>query len=232
MKDIRDLLAVQVRLFPVDTIPMDEFSTPSIRQAIEEAFGFRKDGPSIARIRPVGIPQVVTFEDGEFLDEGVRVVVRTVEINRRRIMTRISGTSDASDKFYEEFRELVDSITGRSLSGIVYQAEETSCAAQLDIDLAQVWNRKLSRFMRRRLAEMASNPSIPAKSFVDRISARIEFDVRDENVRGHGITVSPKNFVIEPRASAPIESRIFSTSSPFRSDLHLQSLREFESYLG
>jgi hypothetical protein len=230
VQDIKELVVVQIRIYPVDTIRMEAFTSPTGRQSLVEAFGLRDTGVGL-EISNAGVRlgPSLNFQDGEFNDGGTQVGIRSVEIQPRRILTRVSAPSSTSDNFFEAFKQIVEPISEHNLERFAYKAEETSCVVLLDVDFTQIFRPKVSRFIHSRLAKVASVPKIPARSNANRLAVRLVFDVQDQDIQDHGITLNAKEFSIEPREGTPLESRIFLTKSPFPSDVHFELLEEFES---
>jgi hypothetical protein len=231
MKDIHDLLVVQVRLFPVDTIPIDVLASPSGRQALRSEFGFQEASLDLPVVIGSTGESFFALQNGEFQDSAERIVVRSLDIHPRRMVCRVAGTSKQADKFFSRLTDVIREVRPDSTvapSSVIYKAEDTSCVATLNIDFAQIFRRSVSSFVHRRLAKVATEPKIQASAYPFKFAARITYDVRDPNVKGHGIIVSPKEFVIEPRMNTPLEDRIFFTKSPFPSDKHFQLVEEFE----
>ena len=235
MKDIRELQVVQVRLFAAGAIQPVQIAAPTVRAALEETFKFQASGlNSLATgVSFTGSVPVVALQEGEFLDkEGQRVVIASLEIGARRILTRIAGDSAQADAFFNQFsgvvEELVPSMQG-SLLDVIYRAEETSCVVALDIDFAKVFRPKVASFINKHLAAATSEAGIKASTKVVRFATRIEYDVSDRRIKEHGITLNPKEFVVEPRAATPHSSHVYLTKSPLPSDEHLRLVEEFEA---
>lgn len=66
-------------------------------------------------------------------------------------------------------------------------------------------------------------------AFANKFAAKIVFDLQDQGIREHGITLNSKEFVVEPKVNTPVEDRVFFTKSPFTSDVHFELIEEFES---
>ena len=234
MRDVRELLVVQIRLFPADQIPLDLLAAPSAQQALVESFSFQESGVGLPwmGIQIPGTAPSITLPQGEFTDEkGSKVSIRSLEIQPRRIVTRVAGTSEQADAFFRRFREVISELAPErapDLTDVVYKAEETSCVVTLGFELSQIFRRNVSTFVRRRLARAASAPTIRANVEPTKFTARIAYEVNEPSLKEHGITLNPKEFVIEPRAGTPTKSRIFFTKSPFPSSVHLELIQEFE----
>ena len=236
MKDVRELQVVQIRLYPVGAIQLEQLGAPTVMAALEETFKFRTSGldslfPGAGMAGPVAM---IPMQGGEFTDkEGQRVVIRSLEIGPRRTVTRVAGDSAQADDFFDQFVRLVAELVPSmqdSLATVIYKGEETTCVVTLEnLDFARLFRPKVASFFKRRLASAASEPEIKASTGPVRFTTQIQYDVRDERIKENGITLNPKDFVIEPRAGTPLSSRVYFTKSPLPSDEHLQVVEEFEA---
>lgn len=237
MRDVRDLLLVQIRIYPVDSIPLHILSAPSAIEEMVSSFRFEKQdlGLPLPRIAVAGTLQNVAFLNGEFIaDDDSTVVIQSVEFESRRILIRIFGTSAQADSFYLSLKDLLINriVKGeKELPEFIIKAEETTCLVNLDFEFSQIYQQGVKRFLTDNLSNAASEPKLSATTQPIRFAVRISYDVMDRNIKDHGITVNPKEFVIEPRSNTPISDRIYLTKSPFSTDRHLQLLEEFESLL-
>ena len=229
--NVQKLSVVQIRLYPQDTLPTSLIASPRGHQAIQDEFQFQESGiPLILEGMPM-VQSVIPFRDGEFEDDdGQRVTVTGLEIQGRRIVTRVDGTSTQADNFFRKFIRALISVddAAEALSNVIYQAEETSCLVRLDLDIAQAFRPKVARFIRQNLAQAASEPMIRADARPAAFAVSITYDVRDPIITDHGLTLNPKQFTVEPRVNTPRSESIYVTKSPYRTDIHLSLLDEFE----
>jgi len=236
MKNVRELAVVHIWLFPVDAIPLNDISSPSGIDAIEEAFKFEQSGIGSPLPGLGGVPSLLpglSWIRGEYNGEkDRRVVINSLDIQRRRIVLRISGTSDQADSVYEHLKSVISRINreiGESLNQVVYKAEESSCIVTLDFDFKQIFEPSVSSFLETKVREAASTSIVSAKVQPVRFVSTITYEVGDATVVEHGIRINPKEFIIEPRADTPLSEHRYLTKSPFRSDIHLEIVQDFEA---
>lgn len=233
MKDIRELRATQIYLYPVGALPIEALAGPRGRQAVRDSFGFQDPvlTPWPSELGP--LPEI-RFMNGEFGDGKTRVVVPSLVFQQRRVVLTVLGTSTQADRFYGNLVNMLTVLAAdraEALSDVIYKAEETSCVVTLDIDLRKVLRPAVWNFLRRDVRQAASVPDIPVTIQPSGVTSNVTYQVRDQKIIDHGITLNPKEFSIQPRPGTPLAERTFMTKSPFRSDVHMELLEKLESLL-
>ncbi len=242
MKNVRDMLVIQVRLFPVDTMPPIEILEPMVSEKIGNAYGFQGygDGGPLLRLPPLpqvsgspGPPNTLDFQSGTFSSEDAETLfVNSLLIERRRIVLQVAGTSEQADCFFESLRSLISEAYPQcapGLSKVLYKAEETACTVDLDFQFTQLFHPATLTFIETGVAGAASGTRVRASAVPSGFRSRVSYDVTDQYMRDHGISFNSQDFIIEPRHHTPLQDKIFFTRSPLSSQKHLGLLREFES---
>ena len=88
LKNIADLTVTQIRIFPVDVIPLGIITTKSCVEKIRDAL-------SIGEIetRPfIEGKHIITFRRGELKNEKGIIAINKVEVEPRRIIIEVEGT--------------------------------------------------------------------------------------------------------------------------------------------
>ena len=241
MRNIRELSVQQIRLFPVDTIPQIPALHSVLSDVIGQAFQFQGhqdrdqlSGFGMLPMPPIlpGQPAKLEFSGGSLADDDDNVTfITSLTIEGRRVVLQVLGSSQQADRVFKVLSDLLASVWPPSelgLSEVVYEVEETTCILDLDFDFTSLFRRELLSFIEGRLVDVVSSESASVSAQLVKFKAKISYQVNDHNISGHGITLSDKEFVIEPRVNTPGEARIFYTKSPLPSHLHLQFIREFE----
>ena len=242
MKNIRELSVLQIRLFPVDTIPSIQPLYSILAETIGRTFQFQGYGNSevipgfgglpMPPILP-GQPLSLDFQGGRFqIDDRGILFINSLSIEGRRIILQVSGTSEQADSLFESIKAIMISIWPTSelgLSEIVYKAEETTCIADLDLDFSSLFRAKLLSFLEGRLADVISNQRVDANVQTSGLKVKVAYQVKDPSISGHGITLNNKDVIIEPRVNTPYDAGIFFTKSPLPTNQHFMFLEEFEA---
>ncbi len=161
------------------------------------------------------------------------ILINGVQINERRIILDIS---DDSERGFEVFAKLVEvllqfdkSNSLKETSPVVF-TQETSCVATLDFDWTSLISQKFLDFGRNLESEFST--TIAKAGIIGLRSALVfAFTIEDQIIRENGVTLSPKGFVVEPRANVPLSERRYLTMSPTDTKTHLHLLGKLEHSL-
>lgn len=226
MRDIRSLTVRQFRIFPPDIVPFRALRTAPGMEVIKKRYKFRESAIDAGEL---------LFAAGMFAKEAGRGVVSVsgVQINERRVIVEVDGTSADATEVYEDLRQLmfsVEPLQEPDLAEPVVLTEETQCTVTLDFGWEDLFNERLSGYVTGPFRDRLSNPN-PAK--LNLVNARFSFQFTplDERIRAFGANLTDKHLTIEPRANYPLEARRFFTVSPLGSDTHFEVLREIETLL-
>ena len=242
MKNIRELSVVQIRLFPVDTIPQIQPLYSILAETIGRAFQFQgyENREAMPGFGGLPMPPILSgqlpsldFQGGQFpIDDNAILFVNSLSIEGRKIILQVSGASRHADSVFESLKTLIVSVWPASelgLSDIVYKVEETTCIVDLDLDFSSLFNERLLSFIESRLVDEISEPGVGADARVNGFKVKVAYQTKDPTISGHGITLNNKDVIIEPRVSTPSDAGIFYTRSPLPTHKHLGLLEEFET---
>ena len=107
MKNIVDLVVNQIRIFPVDTVPLGLINTKSCVERIRDSLSISEVGalPSIDG------KDVIVFRKGELKEDNELVVINKIEIDPRRIIIEVAGPSKAGNRVYELFVSSLNALS-------------------------------------------------------------------------------------------------------------------------
>ena len=146
----------------------------------------------------------------------------------RKVIIRIKGTSDDLNSLFLELSSFLGNILDGHLiddSKIILKTDQTECVVQIDVDFMSVFSSKFRRYLKKNIPPKMSHKvemMIPR-----RLSVELSFE-QPIQYRSYNLTISPKSFAIEPRATTRLEDKIFFTASPCPSDVHIELIKEFE----
>jgi hypothetical protein len=234
MKNITDLRVTQIRVFAPDIIPMRQLMTETVFLKVKDRFKFAVAQPSIQQISPDSLvgSETLGFAFGEFLDDKNRVVIDNITIEPRKIGMRVSGTSTQADKVYDVLKTLISDFDQDKKfvkSKPIVKTDESSCSATLNIDLYDYLSGAAQSFLKNTLPKFTSWEQADSLVMPPRVGVKINYQIKDKSITDHGISLSPKEFVIEVRVGTPVEEQRFFTSSPTDTETHLKLLKEFET---
>lgn len=228
MNNIVDLVVNQIRIFPVDIIPLGLINTKSCVERIKDTLSISEVGvlPSIEG------KDIIVFRKGELKENNELVVINKVEVDPRRIIIEVAGMSKAGNKVYELFISSLTALTNLDLESLrspLLLAETTRCVVTLDFTFEELFNHSFTEFLNDRVEKEATNNV--AKGSVSPLAAiaEITYQVKDEALVKNKISMNPKQLTIAPRPGAPLDERKYIISSPFNSNTHMKLIEELNT---
>jgi len=228
LNNIVDLVVNQIRIFPVDIIPLGLINTKSCVERIKDTLSISEVGvlPSIEG------KDIIVFRKGELKENNELVVINKVEVDPRRIIIEVAGMSKAGNKVYELFISSLTALTNLDLESLrspLLLAETTRCVVTLDFTFEELFNHSFTEFLNDRVEKEATNNV--AKGSVSPLAAiaEITYQVKDEALVKNKISMNPKQLTIAPRPGAPLDERKYIISSPFNSNTHMKLIEELNT---
>ena len=225
MKNIVDLVVNQIRIFPVDVIPLGLINTKSCVEKIKDTLSISEVGvlPSIEG------KNIIVFSKGELKEDNELVVINKVEVDPRRIIIEVAGTSKAGNKVYELFMSSLTALTNLDLESLrlpLLLAETTRCVVTLDFAFEELFNHSFTEFLNDRVEKAATNNVVEGLVRPLAAIAEITYQIKDEALVKNKISMNPKQLTIAPRPGAPLDEKKYVISSPFDSNTHLKLIEE------
>jgi hypothetical protein len=227
MKDIVDLKVAQVRLYPVDVLPISSLLLEKTLISFRDTLRFK------AGSRPEEKQEVPGVEllGGEIEYKGRVHLIERLAIEQQRLILSVFGTSSVADAVYERIRDILvaaDSSGAFPKSKPYVKVEETSCVATLDVDFRKLFAPPVLQFLEKTVRQRTSTGLAKSDVTSFKFSARISYELLDPDLKKADIRLSDKTLTIEPRIRTRLEERRYYTLSPTDSETHLALLREFE----
>jgi hypothetical protein len=230
LKEIIDLIVIQVRVFAVDTIPFRRISTKSCIEKVKNDFKLDEVelGPPL-----VGKDSIV-FTRGEIKEKSNTLMINRILIEPRKIILEAAGTSRECAQIYSQLVKSIEVATGIDLTDLespLVLSETTRCVVKLDFGFESLLDNSFADFVYRKVAETAT--SDVAEASVRPILAEFEvgYHVKSKSLIDNQVGLSAKRLTIGPRAGVPLEERRFFISSPFDSDTHLKLIGDLEKMI-
>lgn len=225
MKNIVDLVVNQIRIFPVDIIPLGLINTKSCVEKIKDTLSISEVGvlPSVEG------KNIIVFSKGELKESNELVVINKVEVDPRRIIIEVVGTSKAGNKVFELFMSSLTTLTNLDLESLrspLLLAETTRCVVTLDFAFEELFNHSFTEFLNDRVEKAATNNVVEGLVRPLAAIAEITYQIKDEALVKNKISMNPKQLTIAPRPGAPLDERRYIISSPFNSDTHMKLIEE------
>jgi len=225
LKNITDLKVTQIRIFPVDVVPLSVITTKSCVDKVREALSVAE-----VEVRPfIEGKDIIVFRRGELRREKGLIVVNKVEVDPRRIIVEVEGMSEDGNEVYEAFLTTVATVADIDLESLrtpLLVAETTQCVLTLDFMFDALFSSAFVDFLKQKVEKEACSNVAKASVRPLVATAEITYDITDKALVDNKITMNPKQFTIAPRPGAPLDERKFVISSPFDSDTHLKLVDE------
>lgn len=228
MKDVSDLETTQIYLYAAGQIPFKQILTQESVQGIRSAFGFRE--PS----NVLGANELV-FEGG-MIDIGPlgKVTLTRVHLGERRIIISVAGSSAVAGGVFDVLCRIISGMEPtRRFDKInpVTVKEETTCVARLDLEWEDFLNPVFVEFLRADVTGAVSSKDAAASLSHAKYRITFSYTPTTTVISESGISLAPKDFVVEPLANSPLSERRYLTSSPTDSETHLRLVEMLESAL-
>lgn len=225
MKNIADLTVTQIRIFPVDVVPLGVITTKSCAENIRDVLSV-----SEIEVRPsIEGREIFVFRRGEFKRGNRLTIISKIEVDSRRIIVEIEGTSKDGNEVYEAFLSTiaaVDNVGLEDLRAPLLVAEMTQCIVTLDFAFDALFSSAFVEFLNRKVKQKADSNLAKASVRPLATAAEITYAITDKILMDNKITLNPKQFSIAPRLGAPLDAKKYIISSPFDSDTHLKLIEE------
>jgi hypothetical protein len=230
MKQIRELRAVQIRIFPPDYIPYGYILRNDFVEYMSEKYKFNSKEIPFENM-PGETPKILDFKSGEYKVDGKRIIINRLVFEDRRIVTETLSTSKEAAKLFTIISRDIKKfkIEGNfKASDTVYFGNETFCIASLDIDYMDVFSDKFKNFLSDDFLPCLENE--PFEIYPKSIRFEVSFKTNDDLMKKR-VTLSPKRLIVEPKTDHSLDEKVFSTSSPCDTDTHFKILELFEKRL-
>lgn len=225
MKNITDLKVTQIRIFAVDVVPLSVITTKSCVEKIREALSIGE-----VEVHPlIEGKDIIVFRRGELRTEKRVTIVNKIEVDPRRIIVELEGTSKEGNEVYEAFLSTIAAVANVDLESLrmpLLVAETTQCVITLDFTFDSLFSSAFVEFLSQKVEKEARSNVAKASVRPLAVAAEITYEITDKTLIDNKIAMNPKQFSIAPRPGAPLDARKYLISSPFDSDAHLKLIAE------
>lgn len=226
--NIIEMSTIQVRILAQDTIPYHVLLRPDRVKLLVDHFKFQNHEIPFP-VYEQGAPRVLNLLSGEVkLNDKRNIIIENLFFENRKVQMKVKGSTDDINATFSAlfafFEEILDGFKFDD-SKIILQTDQSESIAQLDIEFMSLFSPKFRKFLRMnipRKMEYKVEIMMPR-----RLSFELSFE-QPIKYRAHNLSLMPKNFTLEPRATTTLEDKMFFTASPCPSDVHIELIKEFE----
>ncbi len=222
---VKDLTVTQIRVFPVDVIPLNLITTKSCIGKVRDALSVNE-----IETRPlIEGKSIIIFRRGELKERNRLIIINKIEVEPRRVIIEVVGTSKEANQVYKTFVSTLVTVINKDLENLripLLIAETTRCVVTLHFAFEALFNSTFINFLNKKIKEEASDEVADASVRPLSAIAEITYRIKDKILIDNNITMNPKQFSIAPRMGAPADSKSYIISSPFDSEKHLKLIKE------
>jgi len=222
VREVRILLAAQIRLFPPDIIPIRRLALDEPREAIRSIFKFQGAQPITRQESIIG----VNFTAGTYGPDAI--VIPNVAIEERRIVVRVEGESKVASSVYGEVRKKLEEFNnGRPIEEILC-THETVTSVVLNVPFDRLFSDSLLSFLRKSAIKHTKNKWSENLIVLSNLKFTVRYKVTDDTLIKNHFTLASKELAIEPREKSSPDDRLYWITSPTDTDTHFKLIGDLE----
>lgn len=205
MREIREMRSGAIALYPADLVSFHRVLVKT-GEKIKSKFGFHLVG-----LKDDG---GIEFNNGLMKVADDEIVIRSTTINVRRVALTIEGTSAQADAILARLVLLL--LEGAEAPKPLVVASESVLTAEMDFDWSDIYSPAFLGFLET-VRSLSSTGDVEPRVAGATTQIRLRY-LTPQRFDEHAISISPKNFSIEPHPSLPLHDRRYVISAPTRSE--------------
>jgi hypothetical protein len=216
-----------IRIYDADIVPFRLLRTKVGTDYFTQQFQFKETGAE-------GI-ELVFMAGSHAFTEAVVVPINMVSVNDRRIILDVEGSAATADAVLTEVQACLSPMVIPEPKQLgdhaLITAHETQCAVKMEFGWSDLLADAFADFLVGQASEefgARAGADASARVLTMNLRFHIAFATQDASLADHGIELSDKVLIIEPRKNTPLSERIFFTASPLDATAHLDLLRALE----
>jgi hypothetical protein len=228
MAEFIQVATILRELFLPDVVPWPSLLTESNLEKLRVRYKFNEMAHQ-ANNPAGGSPQQIIAQKGEFLADGIPLLVEQFMVQPLIVQFQIAGNSDQADQFAADLGDFfleIDPRQNYSKSQLLTKTYQTIGVARLSVPFDAMFSKKFSEYLRETVG-----PSItPEKTQIELRLNNLRWIVsyRPETP---DFTYLPKILAIEPRQGSSPSDMLYYTQSPTDYRTHKALVESFESAL-
>lgn len=160
--------------------------------------------------------------------------IERLDIQERKIVFKIIGSSEDADTFYDSLvaflADIADSTDDTYLQPVV-TSDESEIIVQLDFPADVLYAPAYLEFIRSEVSSRASSDVAKASVRPASLTFNVEYSVTDESLNDYRITFVRKDFTVEPRRGYPLADQMYYSKAPFDTATHIDALDKLEKLM-
>ncbi len=221
-----------ISIVEFENIPIMTLLSSDKMTQIQRAYNFGAVEPHPGSLQ--NLP-TIRFSYGSKLASNQRdVPILKFEIDPRKIVVEVEGTSDEAEEIYEtllsDVIEMVPETKGLDFTPVIFSFESI-IVAQMDFHASKLINPLLSDFIDEDVQQSVSRDLGDAIVNVDKLILRCDYPSPDPILTEYQINLVRKEFSIFPREGTPLKDQKYVSRAPIRTEEHIKLLEKMEKIL-
>ncbi len=225
---VRRLDVTQTRIFRSDVLPVSALLSTKLGSHLVSQFGFGDVRPNLVE---GGLDSIIYARGSLELDDERSVLIISMAVEPRRIVSAIHGPSADADEFFARIVHILAELGYGEPETLVpvVAAEESVCVCTLDINFGAMFSPTLHEFVADTVAPATASPYADHHELMpQRLGFRVRYKAA-EDVTSFEASLADKSFVLEPRTGAGDGEPLYYASLPGSTDALIGVLKELET---
>lgn len=221
----------QILLMKFDEIPLKKLIQRNFLQGLTELFDLQEANVAHS---PEGVLLIVG-ERGSYHSNGNNFPIDRLILEERRIqLVGIEGTSNEANNLMVSLKEYLSEVSGvskpRFLKPVV-KAEDSEIIARLEFPYHKLIAPAFLDFVNSEMVDRSSSDIADAELKLNQLAFSVNYQVMDKSFNDYRISLSRKEFRLEPRKGYPLSDQVYYSKAPLDTDTHITILTELEKVL-
>lgn len=225
MREVRLLVAAQIRLFLPDTIPLGKIALEGPREAIRALFNFQGVEPIMRQNSVIGF----AYSTGVYGPNSI--LIQTISIEDRRVVVKVHSDSGAANAVYQELRKKLEEFNENRPIRELVCTHETGSSVVLDFPYDRIFSRPFLSFLEKSALNYTKNQWSENLILPTNLKFTVRYKVVDDTLVKNYITLVSKELAIEPRMQSSPDERLYWIASPTDTDTHFKLIDDLEKAL-
>lgn len=215
----------------MDQVPMLKFLDQKNVERFVKSFKF---GANPEIIQGPNERMIVVFRNGHHEVDGREVPLLRLQIEARRLIVDINGTSTEASDVFDVTVELLASISNESDPQFlvpIIRAEDTTIIAQLDFAIEKLFSPDLIDAVEAIIREYGRYDYATASAKPINVSFDIDYLKTDLTLDEKRLDLNRKQLVIGARKGFAATEQVYESLAPVNTDVHILLLKTLEETL-
>jgi hypothetical protein len=221
----------QVILTRFDEIPLDKLVQSKHLEGFKNLFHFRE--ANVGQ-NPEGAI-IIIAEHGMYVRNGEEVPIRTIILEERRLqLIGVEAGSAIAYEIVESMKGFLAELAEVPLTGFldpIVVAEDSELIARLDFPYSSLISPALMDFIEQDAVEATTLNIADADYKFAQLAFNVEYFVTDKKLSDYRISLSRKEFRLEPRKGYPLSDQVYYCKAPLATDNHIELITALENRL-